>query len=80
MVGGAIVSVLLVVVVWWFCTRSGQGRGTPSGRLIACLIVILASLVIIGIESPSTAGALVAGFATGIGTFFKALAGFFSRF
>lgn len=76
----AVVSVLVVVLVAWRASKGGPGRGTPSGRLIAWLVVILVGLVVIGLKSPSAASAAVSGFIRGIGAAAQGLVNFAGQF
>jgi hypothetical protein len=76
----AVISVLLVVFIFYQCVRGGAGRGTPSGRTAAYLGTALAVLLIIGVKDSHAATALVAGFIGGISDAVSGLINFFSRF
>jgi hypothetical protein len=53
-------------VIWRRSSRPGVGRGSPPGRALARILVVLIVLVLVAFEDPSVAGGLVSAFFSGI--------------
>jgi hypothetical protein len=79
MAAAAIISVLVIAVIWRQSSRPGVGRGSPPGRALARILLVLIVLLLIGFVNPSVAGNLVSGFLGGIKTAATALADFFGQ-
>jgi hypothetical protein len=75
----AIISVLVIAVIWRQSSRPGVGRGSPPGRALARILLVLIVLLLIGFVNPSVAGNLVSGFLGGIKTAATGLADFFGQ-
>ena len=75
----AIIAVLVIAVIWRQSSRPGVGRGSPPGRALARILLVLIPLLLIAFVNPSVAGTLVSGFFGGIKTAVTALADFFGQ-
>jgi hypothetical protein len=76
MAAAAVISVLIIAVIWRQSSRPGLGRGSPPGRALARILLVLIVLVLIAFEDPGVAGDLVSGFFGGIKTAVSGLADF----
>ena len=75
----AIISVLVIAVIWRQSSRPGLGRGSPPGRALARILLVLIPLLLIAFVNPGVAGNLVSGFFGGIKTAVTGLADFFGQ-
>jgi hypothetical protein len=66
MAAAAVISVLILAIIWRQSTRPGIGRGTPPGRALARVLLVLIVVLLIAFEAPSVASDLVTGFFGGI--------------
>jgi hypothetical protein len=72
----AVISVLIIAIIWRQSSRPGLGRGSPPGRALARILMVLIVLLLIAFVNPSEAGGLVSAFFGGI----KAAASSFADF
>jgi hypothetical protein len=80
MAAAAIISVLILAVIWRQSSRPGVGRGSPPGRALARILLVVAVIVLIGFVNLPVAGDLVTGFLGGIKTAASGFADFLSHF
>jgi hypothetical protein len=66
MAAAAVISVLILAIIWRQSSRPGVGRGSPPGRALARILLVLIVLLLIAFEAPSVAVGLVSGFFGGI--------------
>ena len=62
MPAAAVISVLIIAIIWRQSSRPGLGRGSPPGRALARILLVLIVLVLIAFVNPSEAGGLVSAF------------------
>jgi hypothetical protein len=76
----AIISVLIIAVIWRQSSRPGLSRGLPSARALARILLVVAVVGLIGLVNLPVAGGLVTGFLGGIKTAASGFAAFLSHF
>lgn len=72
----AVISVLIIAIIWRQSSRPGLGRGSPPGRALARILLVFIILVLIAFVNPSEAGSLVSAFFGGIKTAVSGFADF----
>lgn len=72
-----VLSVLIVVAVWWLATH---GKGSVSARLGAWLALIIVVWVLLAVKDPAAADGMPGAFASGIGQAVSALGRFLGMF
>jgi hypothetical protein len=80
MLAAAVISVLILAIIWRQSSRPGVGRGSPPGRALARILLVLIVLLLIAFVDASVAGSLVSAFFGGIKTAASGLAKFLSYF
>ena len=80
MPAAAVISVLILAIIWRQSSRPGIGRGSPPGRALARILLVLIVLLLIAFVAPSEAVSLVSAFFGGIKTAASELAKFLSYF
>jgi hypothetical protein len=80
MLAAAVISVLILAIIWRQSSRPGVGRGSPPGRALARVLLVLIVLLLIAFVDASVAGNLVSAFFGGIKTAASGLAKFLTYF
>jgi hypothetical protein len=76
MAAAAVISVLILAIIWRQSSRPGVGRGSPPGRALARILLVLIVLLLIAFVDMSVANGLVSGFFGGIKTAASSFADF----
>jgi hypothetical protein len=80
MAAAAIISVLIIAIIWRQSSRPGVGRGSPPGRPLARILLVVTVVVLVALVDLPVAGGLVTGFLGGIKTAASGFAAFPSHF